>query len=155
MTNEQSGNLRIRISREVEGTHIEVTLDNENQLGEACELLARLCENIKIQDLKLSLTKIWIEEKDSLNISEIVSESIHRVVLSLFRNWPDVKRVSNIQAETGLSQGSVSNILAGRQGGMGEWFAQEGDCWNLSQMGLDAIAETIAPPYLQLPCEEE
>ena len=63
--------------------------------------------------------------------------------------------IDDIQAETGLSQGSVSNILAGRQGGLGEWFTQEGDCWKLSQMGLAAISETIAPTYLQLSSEEE
>ena len=155
MTSEQIRNLRIRISREVEGTHVEISLDNEDQLGKAYELLVRHCRNIEIQSLKLSLGKLWDGEKDSVSISEIVSESTHRVALSLLRNWPIVKRVGDIQDETGLSQGPVSNILAGRQGGMGEWFTQEKDCWNLSPMGLAAIAEIIAPTYLQLPSEEE
>ncbi len=155
MTNEQTGNLRIRISRQINGTKVEVSLDNENQLGEAFELLGRLCRNIEIQNLKHSLNVLWIDAEGSVTLSEQVSESTHRIALSLFRNIPNVKRVGDIQAETGLSQGYVSNILAGRQGGVGNWFAQEGDCWKLSLIGLNEISAIIAPKYLQLKNEKD
>ncbi len=153
-TNEQTGNLRIRISREIEGTNVEVFLDSEDQLGEAFELLERLCENINILMLKLSVSVLWIETEETVTISEHVSDSTHRIALSLLRSSPNAKGSSDIQAETGLSHGYVSNILAGRRGGVGDWFAQEGDCWKLSQIGLTAIAEIIAPTYLQSSQEE-
>jgi hypothetical protein len=134
---------------------VEVFLDNEDQLGEAFELLGRLCESVKIQGFKLTLNKLWTEEEGTAKVIERVSESTHRVALSLFRNWPNAKRVGDIQDETGLSQGSVSNILAGRQGGRGEWFTQEEDSWNLSEEGLAAISESIAPTYLRVSGEED
>jgi hypothetical protein len=134
---------------------VEVFLDSEDQLGEAFELLERLCKNVKIQRLKQLVSVLWIEAEEAVTISEHVSDSTHRIALSILRSSPNAKGSGDIQSETGLSHGYVSNILAGRRGGVGDWFAQEGDCWKLSQMGLTAIAEMIAPIYLQVSGEED
>ncbi len=145
MTSHKKSLLRIRLTREIAGTQIEVLFDDEQQLGKAYALLAQLCERVTVEELRITLSRLWIRNGSSSVISEKVSESTHRVALSLFQSWPNPKGVGENQAESGLSQGYVSRILAGRQGDVGHWFTRQGNLWNLSPIGVNAMNKEVAP----------
>ncbi len=144
-------NPRIRLKRKVNDVQIEVWIDSEDGFREGYVLLNRLCLRSEIEELRLNIEGVWIRDTEGKRIDETITESVHRVALSLLEDWPEPKTVSDAQNETGLSQGSVSNILAGRQGGAGEWFTKQGELWNLSTKGVSEVRNLIN----SIPNEEE
>jgi hypothetical protein len=136
---------RICLSREIEGNKIEVWINSEEEFGQGFELLQRLSRRLEIEKLKVELQRVWIQSDKSSKISSSIEEGPYRVAVSLFAAWPDEKRVSEIQSDTGLSSGSVSNICAGRQGGLGLWFDKAQDGWRLSEEGVSGVIKTIVP----------
>ena len=130
---------------------IEVWLSSEVEFREGYALLRRLCERAEFEELRLDLSRFRVRDGEGHRIAEQVTERAHRVALSLHNSWPDSKRVTDISTETGLSTGSVSNILGGRQGGVGSWFEKEGDLWKLSTIGVRAIIKVVAPALLGQP----
>ncbi len=137
--------LKIRLSKTMNDIQIEVWLSSEDEFREGYALLRRLCERAEFEELRLDLSRFIVRDDKERRIAEQVTEGPHKVALSLLDNWPDSKRVTDISTETGLSTGSVSNILAGRQGGVGSWFEKEGELWKLSTTGVRAIVEEVAP----------
>ncbi|MHA1863233.1 MAG: hypothetical protein ACTSWA_05640 [Candidatus Thorarchaeota archaeon] len=136
-------NLRIRLKRKVNDVQIEVWIDSEDEFREGYRLLNRLCLRSEIEDLRLNIERVWIRDTEGKQIDGTVTESVHRVALSLLEEWPEPKSVSDTQNETGLSQGSVSNILAGRKGGARNWFTKQGELWNLSTIGMSEVRNLI------------
>ena len=128
---------------------IEVWISSEDEFREGYALLRRLCERAEFEELRLDLSRFRVGDDEGHRIAEQVTEGTHRVALPLLDSWPDSKRVADIRTETGLSQGSVSNILSGRQGGAGSWFEKEGELWKLSATGMRAIIEEIAPALFE------
>lgn len=143
--------LKIRLSRTTNDFQIEVWLSSEDEFREGYALLRRLCEKAEFEELRLDLSRFRVRDDEGHRIAEQVTEGAHRVALSLHNNWPDSKRVTDISTETGLSTGSVSNILGGHQGGVGSWFEKEGNLWKLSAVGARAIVEIVAPALLESP----
>jgi hypothetical protein len=140
----QQRNQRIRLKKKVNDIQIEIWIDSENEFREGYALLNRLCLRAEIEELRLDIERVWIRDTEGKRIDETITESIHRVALSLLEDWPKSKSVSDTQKETRLSQGSVSNILAGRQGGAGDWFAKQGELWNLSTKGVTEVRNLIS-----------
>ena len=147
----QQTNLKIRLSRTTNDIQIEVWLSGEDEFGEGYALLKRLFERAELEELRLDLSRFRVRDGEGHRIAEQVTEGTHRVALSLLDSWPDSKRVTYIQVETGLSQGHVSNILEGRRGDVGHWFEKEGELWKLSAIGARAIVEIVAPALLEPP----
>ncbi|MHA2322402.1 MAG: hypothetical protein ACXACG_12190 [Candidatus Thorarchaeota archaeon] len=139
----QQPNQKIRLKRKVNDVQIEVWIDSENEFREGYALLNRLCLRAEIEELRLHTERVWIRDIEGKRIDETITESVHRVALSLLEDWPEPKSVSDTQNETRLSQGSVSNILAGRQGGAGDWFVKQGELWNLSTKGVSEVRNLI------------
>ena len=148
LSNDQT-DLKIRLSKATNDIQIEVWLSSEDEFREGYALLRRLCERAEFEELKLDLSRFVVKDDEGCRIAEQVTESTHRVALSLFNNWPDSKRATDIGAETGLSSGSISSILVGRQGGAGIWFEKEGNLWKLSTVGVRAIIEVVAPALFE------
>lgn len=136
-------NQRIRLSRKVGEIQIEVWIDSEDNFREGYALLSRLYIRAEIEELRQQVEQFWIRDNETKRINDTIVEGVHRVVLSLLEDWPEPKSVSDVQNETGLSQGSVSNILAGRQGGSREWFTKQGEQWNLTTIGISKMKELI------------
>ncbi len=128
---------------------IEVWLSSEDEFREGYALLRRLCERAEFEELRLDLGQFRVRDDEGHRIAEQVTEGTHRVALSLLDSWPDSKRVTDIQVETGLSQGHVSNILEGRRGDVGHWFEKERDLWKLSPIGVRAIVEEVVPALFE------
>ena len=136
---------RICLSREVEGNKIEVWINSEDEFGQGFELLQGLCKRLVVEKVKIDFNRIWIRSDNLISISSAIEEGPYRVAISLFAAWPEGKRAMEIQSDTGLTSGSVSNICAGRQGGLGSWFIKCEDVWELSEEGVSGVLETIAP----------
>jgi hypothetical protein len=141
--------LKLRLSRTLNNIQIEVWLRSEDEFREGYALLRRLCERAEFEELRLDLDRFRVRDDEGHRIAEQVTEGTHRVALSLLDSWPDSKRVTDISTETGLTPGSVSNILAGRQGGVGSWFEKERDLWKLSPIGARAIVEEVVPALFE------
>jgi hypothetical protein len=140
---EQKATHRIRLARQLADTTIEVWIDDEGQLRNGLQLLSRLCRGTKLELAMESVGFVWVREGPGVRINDSVTDSVHRVALSLLEGWSHGKRVMDVQTETGLSQGFVSNILAGRQGDAGDWFRKEGEIWSLSEIGISRILEVL------------
>jgi hypothetical protein len=107
---------------------VEVWFNREEELKEALALLNRLCDKIEFEIIRA-----------------LATEGIHKVALSLLEAWPNCKKPSAIQGETGLASGTVSNILTGQRGGSGNWFEKCDNGWKLSSIGhVKTIDEVIA-----------
>lgn len=135
--------MQIRLSKEVEGTYIEVLIENESSIFEGYELLNRLVKILEVAQLKSKLTQFWTFDDGDRRISSEISEGPLKVALSILDSWPEGKLVKDIETDTGLSQGHVSNILAGRKGDAGKWFSKDGDKWLLTSLGIDSVVKEL------------
>ncbi|MHA1862788.1 MAG: hypothetical protein ACTSWA_03385 [Candidatus Thorarchaeota archaeon] len=135
----------IKLSKKTDEMIIEVLVTDESEFAEAYALLKKLCQRAGIEKVRDKIKTLWISDGASRQINESVSNGVHRVALSLLENWPECKRPKSIQDDTGLSSGSVSNILVGRQGNCNDWFMKCDEGWTLSQQGISNILDTLIP----------
>jgi hypothetical protein len=138
--------LGVRLSKIVNGITIEVWFNREEELKDALALLNRLCDKTEFETIRT-----------------LATEGVHKVALSLLEVWPNCKRPIAIQGETGLSSGSVSNILTGQQGGSGRWFERCDNGWKLSTIGhaktindvITSLKQSSSLPREERPTDNE
>lgn len=145
MLSKQQTTPKIRLSRMVDDTRVEVWLDGEDDVREGYASLKRLCWRIKMESCRERIEGFWIRDDSRGQLDESVVDSVHRVALSLFENWPSSSRVRDIKSDTGLSQSYISGILAGTEGNAASWFVKCGALWNLSRIGESKILKEVAP----------
>lgn len=136
--------LSIKISKEVQGTLVEIWLSNEDDLRDALQKLERVCSQIPKERIRFSVETLWSNTDEGAVVTESVSNPVCRIALSLLRSWPEYLGVSQVADETGISTGHVGNILAGRRGGSGDWFINRGSEWSLSDVGWSKL-ERLSP----------
>lgn len=136
---------RIRLSREADGIKIEVWLNSEDDFSEGYRTLLRLSERVRVESVRFALGRLWTEQNGTATLTQELERAPHRVAVSLFMEWPSCKSNTEIQTETGLSQSYVSDILAGRRAGLGDWFERCEDGWTLSDSGMEGVMNIIVP----------
>ena len=133
----------IRLSKKIDDMEIDIWINSEDEFREGHALLNRLCSIVELEKLRQSTEIFWIRDTEGKKVNESVKEGAYRVVLSLLEDWPNPKKAGDIQLETGLSSGSATNILKGRQGGIGPLFTKDGTLWKFSTRGESEVRKLI------------
>lgn len=137
----------IRLRRTIDKTDVEIEFSDPDELTDAIHTLDNISQRLSIEKIKQKTIQFWVQKNEVRKIIDDIKDGTHRVSLSLFEVWPDCKRAGQIQQDTGLSSGSVSNILMGRQGGCGSWFNQCPEGWRLSSKGIEDMEDKIISIY--------
>ncbi|MHA1908959.1 MAG: helix-turn-helix domain-containing protein, partial [Candidatus Thorarchaeota archaeon] len=96
-------------------------------------------------DAEGKVDSLWISDSSGFRLSDIVSQSSHRIALSLLKSYPNGLSFSAIQKETSLPKSTAHNLLTGKKASVAKYFAKEGDNYCLSLEGLDWILSDVIP----------
>jgi hypothetical protein len=139
----KEANNRICLSRDVDGTKIEIWFSTEDELRESIILLESLSQRLPVEMKRVIAAELWVQSDDSLEISEIVTNKGQRIALSLLFHYPKPRSNSEIMKDCNLSKDDVYDILSGRHWDMGSWFRKTSNGWTLTKEGERRIRKLV------------
>lgn len=110
---------------------------------------------IQVQQANSKTAHLWTQEDEVWKLSDTVSDSSHRIALSLLRSYPLPKTQASVVLETGVAQKTVSNHLGGRKKSVRSYFKDSGGGHQLSEEGLRWTIEKIIPEIVNPRREDE
>lgn len=142
---QNSDNRKIRLSTTVSGITIEVFIENPDDFSQGYAVLKDLSQRIPVEEARYFTRNLWETDGEKKWLSDAVSETSHRIALSLLDTWPEPKGMSEIASDTNLSTGGVHHILHGRRGKASDWFYARESEWGLTERGIERILTEILP----------
>lgn len=140
---------RVCITKEMNGTKIEVWFSNEGDIRDSVILLEKLSQRVPIEQTRFLATSLWKTVSGNLRIEERVTDKGHRISLTLLHAYPNPRNNSEIEEECDLSKDDVYNHLTGRSGDMKDWFTSVSrGVWILSQVGQRRITELVESYFM-------
>jgi hypothetical protein len=146
---EESTRRKIKIATTVSGINIEVWLDGLNDFRDGYATLKQLASWVPVEEARYFIQKIWLSsDQEPRLLPDFITESSHRIAISLLDSWPKVKQISEVSSETGLSGTGVQYILSGRRGSSSNWFYKTDEGWSLTNYGIQMMLKEVIP-YIQ------
>lgn len=149
MSNGEKRKLRVDIERRWNSTTIIIRNVDEASFDDAYCFIEKLYDRAqKLDDKNLALKStnpFWIQTEDRRIISDLVSQSSHRVAISLLDAYPSSKTTSEIVLETGLTKTSVRHIAYGRKASVVDYFTAEKGLYKLTDDGLRWVIKDVVP----------
>jgi hypothetical protein len=137
-------NNRVCISKEMNGTRIEVWMSGEEDIRASVILLEKLSRRLPIEQTRILAEAFWETIGDGFRINEKVSDKGQRIALSLLHDYPDAKNNSDIMDECGLSKDDTYDYLSGRTGDMKDWFTSvKKGVWAVTKFGEKKLFELV------------
>jgi hypothetical protein len=134
---------RIKLSREISNTMVEVSIEHENNLRAGLETLLRLSRKIPIETARFNAESLWIKKEAKQVVSEHISERGEKIALSVLSSYPNEKENSDIAADCELTLDDVYNYLDRKRGDLHNWFKKGKSGWLFSIVGESMILTLV------------
>lgn len=136
---------RVCITKEINGTKIEVWFSDEGDIRDSVILLEKISRRLPVEQTRYYADALWETISGNLRINGRVVDKGQRIALSLLHAYPSPKNNSEIMEECSLSKDEAYDNLSGRRGSMGDWFMRiEEGSWTLTNFGEKHIHELVS-----------
>ena len=146
---QKKGHQGVEIEKKSDSTTIRIREVDEDGFEEAFLLVDRLsrrAQKLGTKGLAVdTLSTLWIHGPKSRTISDLVSQTTHRIGLCLLDAYPESKSVSVISMETGLASGMVSRYLRGARASVADFFEHTDKGYRLTDSGLNWVITEVIP----------
>lgn len=146
---QRRGHRGVEIEKKSDSATIRIRGVDEDGFEEAFLLVDRLSRRAQKLGAKGSavdtLSTLWIHGPKGRTISDLVSQTTHRIGLCLLDAYPDSKSVSTISKETGLASRMVSRYLSGVRASVAGFFEHTDTGYRLTDNGFDWVITEVIP----------
>jgi hypothetical protein len=139
----------VDIEKRSDTTTIRVRNVNQEDFDEAYTYVQSLFNRASILEKRFQAEKVictlWHATESGNMLSDVVTQSSHRVALSLFRVYPDSKPATDVVRETSLPRATVHDQLTGRRESVSQFFEKTENEYRLTKEGFDWVLNEVIP----------
>ncbi|MHA1862789.1 MAG: hypothetical protein ACTSWA_03390 [Candidatus Thorarchaeota archaeon] len=139
----------IDIEKKTESTTIRIKNVEEERFDDAYLLADEIFKRARILELKIkaesSVISLWLGEEPNQTISDLVTQSSHRIALSLFRVYPKSKSLTQVINETHLPKTTARGHLIGNIKSTTPFFTSDRGAYRLTKEGFDWVLSEVIP----------
>ena len=162
MSQESQNDFKVEIESSDDGNIIRITnisIDDERltfdkayQLASELHLRAKLLDvqiapALRILEVKTKAAVLWMIKGDTEIISDVVSDSAHKIALALLKEHPRCLRQIEVRKLTGVGNATVSDNLRLNIQSTELFFISCNNGFQLSDEGIDWVIDEIIPRY--------